>query len=182
MTSTAALSNLSRRYFAKARSFSSKVADTRQRIISSVKAPRPGPISTIRSPASISSFSTIQEAKFLSCKKFCPRDLRGEAPRASRVDMISEILTWQILCSAKLPPNSSRECESSLQVIHKQFSTCALKHSSTQALKNSRIQEFKRNKQSRAEVRIAAFLSTWVLGQAKVLLAIFCDGKAYVLL
>src|ERR1700726_2064952 len=148
MTSTAALSNLSRRYFAKARSFSSKVADTRRRIISSVKAPSPGPISTTRSPASISSFSTIQEAKFLSCKKFCPRDLRGEAPSASRVDLISEIFTWQILCSAKLAPNFSRECESSLQVIHKQFSTCLLKHSSTQ--------EFKRNKQSRAEVRIAS--------------------------
>jgi hypothetical protein len=66
--------------------------------------------------------------------------------------MISEIFTWQILCCAKLSPDFSRECESSLQVIHKQFS---------RAYESSfRMQ----------------------LSLTKVLLAIFCDGKAYVLL
>jgi hypothetical protein len=54
---------------------------------------------------------------------------------------------------------SVRRTKACLAFLAKNSRTQELKNSRTQELKNSRTQELKKNQQSRAEVRIAAFLA-----------------------
>src|ERR1700738_5461387 len=56
---------------------------------------------------------------FSSCKKFCPNDLRGAAPKSCKVDMISDIFMRHILCFRSCCENLLRKSG----VLNKIFTT-----------------------------------------------------------
>src|SRR5260370_30325404 len=55
---------------------------------------------------------------FLSCKKFCPNDLRGDAPSCSKVDTMLRILMSQGRGGRHLLAGFSPQTRSFEQVIH----------------------------------------------------------------
>ncbi len=70
-------------------SFSMRVRREAAGARSSVRAPRPGPISTMWSPGWMSRSETIERARFWSCRKFWPRLFVGSVPNSSRACFVS---------------------------------------------------------------------------------------------